>query len=396
MQDEPGRTLQAWLDQARPSWRRAFELFVEAAKGLAAAHDEGRVHGDFRPANVRLDDDGRVRLTGFGGSATASGFRAPEQPATEDDPRSDQFAFCVALFWAVYGRHPYTAPGDDTDDPAQLDDAIRTGTLHPPSASTPVPPRVWQVLRRGLSRDPSQRWPSMTALIEALHRTTARRSASWAIAALLGGATVAGIASFMALGSSSARVGCRASDAPVAETWDAARRDAVAARIGADADDVIARLERWAQGWDDAHRAACEMDFERNAEASRVFDGRMACLERGRLRFDALLDVLAESEVTAERATAAVAGLPRGSRCLGDDAESSAPPPESQDAVAKLEAGLARAEALLSVGRLGNAQAVVARVIEQAEVVGWADLSARAREAGDRIALRSGGERAAP
>jgi serine/threonine protein kinase/tetratricopeptide (TPR) repeat protein len=60
-----GTTLHKWLAQPRP-WRAVLEHFVAAGRGLAAAHDEGLLHCDFKPANVLVGDEGRVRVTDFG------------------------------------------------------------------------------------------------------------------------------------------------------------------------------------------------------------------------------------------------------------------------------------------------------------------------------------------
>jgi serine/threonine protein kinase len=64
MEFVPGRTLQAWLDQ--PGNTGLIDLFVQAAAGLQAAHDAGIVHRDFKPENVIVGDDGRVRVLDFG------------------------------------------------------------------------------------------------------------------------------------------------------------------------------------------------------------------------------------------------------------------------------------------------------------------------------------------
>ncbi|MCA9707646.1 MAG: serine/threonine protein kinase, partial [Myxococcales bacterium] len=62
-----GQTLRRWMRQRpRPSWRQCVEVFVQVGKGLAAAHDRGLVHRDFKPGNAIIDDKGRPRVLDFG------------------------------------------------------------------------------------------------------------------------------------------------------------------------------------------------------------------------------------------------------------------------------------------------------------------------------------------
>ncbi|MCA9553741.1 MAG: serine/threonine protein kinase, partial [Myxococcales bacterium] len=140
-----GQDLEAWVEAlpaAAPArWRQVLQVFLQAGRGLAHAHAAGVVHRDFKPTNVLVAADGRAKVGDFGlarlpgevdGGAgvpdapsadyqlplTATGdvvgtpaYMSPEQhrgrPA---DARSDQFAFAVALYEAVYGVPPF--PGE--------------------------------------------------------------------------------------------------------------------------------------------------------------------------------------------------------------------------------------------------------------------------------------------
>src|ERR1041384_2669889 len=115
-----GGTLREWLVASRRPLDEVLAVFVEAGKGLAAAHAAGLVHRDFKPDNVLVGADGRVRVTDFGLAARqhASGsslqdlgtpaYMAPEQfTGGNVDARTDQFNFCVALYEALYGQRPF-------------------------------------------------------------------------------------------------------------------------------------------------------------------------------------------------------------------------------------------------------------------------------------------------
>ncbi len=84
MEHVAGVALDEWLGAApHRSWREVLGAFVQAGRGLAAAHDAGLVHGDFKPANVVVDESsGRVCVVDFG-LACAAGTRSGFEPGRD-------------------------------------------------------------------------------------------------------------------------------------------------------------------------------------------------------------------------------------------------------------------------------------------------------------------------
>jgi eukaryotic-like serine/threonine-protein kinase len=198
-----GLSLRRWLGERPRPWRVVLAILLAAGRGLAAAHQVGLVHGDVKPDNVMLGEDGRVRLIDFGlahegdpaitGDADSDacaasgehptqihcvrgtiGYLAPElgvgRPA---DARSDQLAFCLTLFEALYGRHALRErPSAETPWP-------RCWSVVERPAKSDVPARIHAAIMRGLAADPARRHPSMQALLERLGASSRRRPAGW-------------------------------------------------------------------------------------------------------------------------------------------------------------------------------------------------------------------------
>jgi predicted Ser/Thr protein kinase len=174
-----GSTLRAWQVRAPRAWHAIVEAFLQAGKGLGAAHAAGILHRDFKPENVLIGEDGRVRVGDFGLARVVAAetspsservvlgtpaYMAPEQLRGEAvGPVADQFSFCVALYEALWGARPY----GDADV-----GALRAELTHPaePPSDSPVPEWVFPVLAQGLHLDPARRHASMAALLDRIEQ----------------------------------------------------------------------------------------------------------------------------------------------------------------------------------------------------------------------------------
>ncbi|MBX7080219.1 MAG: serine/threonine-protein kinase [Nannocystaceae bacterium] len=352
----PGADLRRHLaEHPATSVEAIVAYFVDAARGLAAAHDAGIVHGDVKPDNILVASDGRVRVADFGlatawsrtrddpsDAAGTAGegtprYMAPEQlrggPAT---PRSDQFAWCVALYEALHGEPPFAG----SSAPALLD-AIMAG---PPRAGRRrLSPVLRRVLSRGLEPQAQARWPDLHALLRALTqpRRPARRLAGLAIAA---GALAT------VWWAAPPREPCAAIDA--APPWqrhdrtrlrehvialDDGRDDARWQRIAAD-------LDGFATRWSAVVGELCRGVADAGAQAQAA---ALACPRRLGREVDARVDVLLDADARAlPGAVASIAALPDPSHCI---AESAAPPTDAparedgddDDAAARVDAWIA-------------------------------------------------------
>ncbi|WP_394845266.1 tetratricopeptide repeat protein [Pendulispora brunnea] len=409
MERVDGPTLREWLKMQRRTWQEIVRMFVQAGRGLAAAHAAGFVHRDFKPENVLIGADGRARVTDFGlaradrpapqshrsgadsivefDTSIAFGtpaYMAPEQLRFEHaDARSDQFAFAVALHEGLYGKRPF--PGTSLPD---LCEAIMAGRIDEVPKSGP------QWLRRALIRalhgDARERYPSMEPLLDALERNPYARWRGRAIAlgcALALAAGVWGIKTTRA----APEVRCQDAAQKLVGVWDEARKRAVHdafAATGAEYAEqsfrtVSQALDAYARDWTRGRTDACEATWLRGEQSAERLDRRMACLDERLNEASMLTDIYVRADMnTMQNAVLAAQSLTMPALCsdpnhLGSNAI--APPePAKAPRVEALRKRLAEIKELRDAGHAKEALAPAVGAVTEALAIGYPPIEAQA------------------
>jgi tetratricopeptide (TPR) repeat protein len=410
----PGSTLRRWIEvRARPT-RVILDVLLAAGHGLAAAHQAGLTHRDFKPDNVMVapvgaDAPTQVRVTDFGlaalaqedtvpgaelersptqtGTATHStgmvgtlGYVAPERLRGETiGPASDQFAFCVTAWECLGGVRPFA--GSPAAVCAATLEASRSGL--PGARAIAWPLR--RILLRGLAADPRDRFASMDELLAALGRNPSRAPRTAALA-------LGGLAAAWWLASGPAP--CADAERALDGVWSSARSAEIGrafAATGAPQSDATwarasERIDRHAARWLKAHGDACKAHAG-GERSSDLFDATVACLERRRAELTSVLDVLARPDPEVVRRTLGqLVVLDPIEPCMDADlllGGPEPPPPSAAAAVSLARVRLSDAEALERAGRYAETLAIVAELETSEALKAYGPIEAE-------IALRRG------
>jgi len=303
---------------------------------------------------------------------------APEQLAGgRADERSDQFAFCVALYQGLYGERPFAG-----STVAELSEVVGAGRMRDEPRGAGVPAWLRRAVLRGLSVDPAARFPSMEALL-ALLRRDARRAPRLLAAGGVLALTVAAVTYAVDGHVGNSAAACTSGDEAFAGVWDEPARDGLRtrfARLGSAGATTFERASglfddyarRWKQRWVDTCKAV-RVHHEHSEEDLHLETG---CLLDHRDRVRSLIQVLGSGDDTVvEHAVNAAQSLPPLGAC--DDITALrrglAPPddPKTRAQVEKLRADLTRVEALLDAGQNVRARDAATEAVERARSIGY-------------------------
>jgi len=414
-----GCTLEAWLAAEPRDWRAVLAMFLQAGRGLQAAHEVGLIHRDFKPENVLIDGSGRARVMDFG-LARATGsiehvpsaspdqrssshllqrltvtgsvmgtplYMAPEQHlGGVTDPRTDEFAFCVALHEALHRQRPFAG-----DDLKSLAYNVVRGVVREPPREPRVPPWLRRAVRRGLSPTPDDRFPTMAALLAELGRDPGAARRRWLLLAGAAALVVAGAWGFAAVQAARDQR-CRGAAALFADTWGPTRAAALTAAFersgrpyaATTAQRVQAQLDERAAAWVGLHTAACEA-HARGETSAELLDVQGACLERRRSETAALVELLARADAeVVDKAVSAALALPPVAACADRGALLARVRPPEDPALAaevlRLRGLLDQAKAAQDAGKFKDGLAIVGPVAEAADTSGHRPLIAEAQQ----------------
>jgi serine/threonine protein kinase len=398
-----GATLHHWLAEKPRPWQAVLAVCLQAGRGLEAAHAAGLVHRDFKPANVLVGEDGRARVTDFGLARSSReepraappvtpalsldtpltqagavmgtpGYMAPEQyVGRASTPATDQYAFCVTLYEALYGRRPFE--GADLPTLTRLTHA---GQVPPAPKGSPVPAWLHALVVQGLAPVPEQRHPSMTVLLARLEADPSKRRQQWLRSAAA--ATLAvGAASAVWVWPTVRASSCHRETNELATVWSRSRQGVEQAFLRSGQafapsawNSVRTSLDGFSEAWARERHQACEDTLRRGEQSPRQLALRLACLDRRRVELTTLVHQFetASPDVVAQAATA-VTRLTPVARCsnvgaLEKRAELSARGAAAADVI---EQQLAEGRVMIALGDFARARPLITEATASARTL---------------------------
>ena len=426
-----GTTLRQWLEEQHRTRREVVEHFLLAGRGLQAAHECGLIHRDFKPDNVMVSADGRVRVMDFGlarGDAPSTegeepdshewsgslltvatvgkiagtpAYMAPEQTVGKDvGAASDQFAFCVSLWESLCGRRPF-----DGETYGELFNNVAKGRIRMPAASARMPRWLRRTLVRGLRASPDDRWPSMQDLLSCLEGGLGR----WRWQLALGVTAMLAVPAGLWTANDARRAqeqedritACERAGSEVETVWNDEARDRLRAGLLStgvtfaedSVDTIVPWLDQYARLWAIGRTEACRHESVYADWDGERLDRSAWCFEDRLLQLEATADQIAQSDARAARRAVRLASyLDPVDTCLDPKLleRLPAPPRETRAEIRSIRGDLVASDRFRHAGTVGAALELAAQGRRRAEALAWPPLHAAASFIEGRCLLEGG------
>lgn len=384
-----GVSLQHWMTREQPLETR-LDVFEQAVQGLRAAHAEGIVHGDIKPANLMIDNAGRLVVLDFGLAqvrdvATIGGrdvslddeemtasrwvgtpaYMAPEQWLGQRATMlSDQWSLCATFYEAFFG-HRFRKRG-----------RADAGSVQP---TTGVPPWLGALIDRGTHQEPDERWPSLDALVTALQRGRGRASRRLRMGGAVASVAAVALASAWLGGTSRQGDPCATINDRVHAAWnDDVRERADAALEGRTSEgsinEALTALDGFVDALVEARSKAC---LSTQGDAPYIgAKAELTCLDRALDDLEATTGLLTTPD---DRAAKHVSRLvPRVDRLVECSAVFQPALAAADAARRDVDAQLAHAAALVDAGQADEGRALAQEALAKARELDDDGLAARA------------------
>lgn len=397
-----GQTLSEWIEKDHPL-SSLLDVLIQAGDGLYAAHRSDIVHRDFKPDNILVGEDGRVRVTDFGLATPESesfihgtsqlrdplvsskgeligtpAYMSPEQFRGEKATHlSDQFAFGIVCWEVLFKQMPFSGQSIEA-----LSKAVIDGQMRGTQTGNRKNRQLKHVFAKMLSSLDTHRFESMSQVLlrlREIQKPPIKRKALLAASAI----GVSAALMFSLQNKSAPAVSCDQGNAQIAPIWNQNIKASLTANLESKSNwqDAIQNIDNYSEQWAQSADAACHATHIDGSQSSELLDRRQLCLDSKKNDFSGLIHVLQAGE-PIKNVLSATKQLPSIDEC--EDTQrllSLVPPPATQvdrERLAHIEKKLAETYAFQTTGDTPQAIKNYPSIIQESEDFGYKPLLAKA------------------